>query len=128
MTDVEFFVPDVPSESAEQRYAELARWCHCAVPAPEDRVYSIGFGHNGEHWTATVGQQLRGERIHRRKLRAGEYRETSEPLSDPATVLAIFPGSPWMVVTNALPVTALVSWWANPFMAGVPKSVTHFRQ
>lgn len=41
-------------------------------------------------------------------------------------VLAIFPGSLYLVVTDARPLTPKASNWENPFMAGVPRSVTLF--
>jgi hypothetical protein len=51
------------------------------------------------------------------------YLET--PVSDPATVLAIFPGDPFLVVTDK-GVAGVRSEWENPFMAGMPSSVARF--
>jgi len=98
---------------------------HCAAPELSQRVYSIAYTHNGEEWVATVGQQLRG--VQRRKVRSGGTSVEREcPVADPATVLAIFPGSPYIVVTNHRIAANVVSKWENPFMAGQPKSVTRF--
>jgi hypothetical protein len=53
--------------------------------------------------------------------------EVTDHLSDPATVLAIFPGHPGHPGLPALVVTdaARGSEWANPFMAGNP-TITYF--
>lgn len=47
-------------------------------------------------------------------------------LSDSAQVLAIFPGNPYLVVTNYRITDGVRSAWENPFMAGRPTSVTFF--
>ncbi len=41
-------------------------------------------------------------------------------------VLAIFPGTPFKVVTNHRIPGNVRSAWENPFMAGEPKSVAYF--
>jgi hypothetical protein len=89
------------------------------------RIYSIHFNHDGEEWIATVGEQLRGTRTRTRR-RGGRNVDVTNELRDPATVLAIFSGTPFFVVTNARPITGLVSAWVNPFMAGQPNSVSYF--
>lgn len=55
-----FFVPRVAPENQEECYVEFARAIGRAAPAAGSRIYSISFTHNGERWTATVGEQLRG--------------------------------------------------------------------
>lgn len=107
-----FFVPEIEPDAQEAAYADLAKFCEHVVP--DKRVYSITFMHDSEEWTATVGESLRGVRTKgKQKLM----------LSDPATVLAIFPGYPFKVVTNAW---AVRSAWENPFLAGNPTSITYF--
>jgi hypothetical protein len=121
-----FFVPECAEEKQEQVYAGLATWCSRPSAPVDERIYSIRWIHDGETWTATVGQQLSGERVKRRRRR-GEYEETRLPLKDGATVLAIFAPGPYMVVTDAAPINPRVlTKWANPFMAGEPTHVTRF--
>jgi hypothetical protein len=67
-------------------------------------------------WVAEVGEELRGERT-TRQLRRGELIERTETLSSASRVLAIYPGSPFTVVTDAQPITSAPSEWANPFTA-----------
>ena len=110
-----FFVPEIAPENQEAEYKELAKWCSRAAPNMGDRIYSITFVHNGEEWTATVGEALRGKNI-----------KTSRSVLDPATVLAIFPSVPYMVVTNSRINPNIISRWENPFMAGKPSQVIYF--
>lgn len=120
-----FFVPGASSDDQEQVYVELARWCRGIVPPLGNRVYSITYVHDGEEWTATVGQALRG--VRRKTCRSrGVRSDQTIHLNDPATVLAIFPGTPYMVVTNHRIAGGVVSAWENPFMAGEPRSITYF--
>ncbi len=51
------------------------------------------------------------------KGRGAARREHSEPLRDEATVLAIFPGVPYVVVTDKGFNPQVRSMWVNPFMA-----------
>lgn len=120
-----FFVPAATPETQEGIYAEFARWCGRALPSPEERVYSITFIHDGEEWTATVGQTMTGTRQVSRRVRGQKVQQT-ETRSDPARVLAIFPGDPFMVVTNHRIAGNVGSRWENPFFAGRPVSVTPF--
>lgn len=122
---MEFFVPAATPEDIDEVYASFAEMCHTSLPPPDRRIYSIRFIHDGEEWTATVGEQLRGTRT-RTRQRRGNKVEVTNQLSDPATVLAIFSGVPFHVVTNAGPITGIVSAWVNPFMAGQPESVSYF--
>jgi len=130
-----FFVPFAEPDKQEEAYADLAGWCHkdCApivtwdrdsVPPPGQRVYSIAFTHDGEQWTATVGEQLRGVQIKKSRVR-GKQVERRIAKGDAATVLAIFPGECYVVVTNG-GIGGVVSAWGNPFLAGKPYSVTRF--
>ncbi len=129
-----FFVPFATVENQEEVYAGLADWAHKnyapamrwkrdSLPPPEQRIYSIKFSRDGEQWTATVGEQLRGERSRKPRRRGAVQRV--ETLSDRATVLAIFPGDPYIVVTNAN-IGNVPSFFANPFMAGRPHGVVLF--
>ena len=124
-----FFVPpehpNFTPEQQESAYVEFAAMCHSPVPEPGQRIYSIRYNHDGTEWTATVGETLRG--VRRKTVRSrGVKREQTSQVSDPATVLAIFPGVPYQVVTSE-------GWWpnvrsgrVNPFMAGQPTSMTYF--
>ena len=91
---------------------------------PERRIYSITFVHDGEEWTATVGEQLRGIK-HRVTRSKGQQLERTTPISDAAMVLAIFPGAPYIVVTDK-GINQKYSKWENPFMAGSPVTVKYF--
>ena len=121
---MEFFVPAATPEKTEEVYASLAKMCHRSVPDATERIYSIRYTHDGAEWTATVREELRGTRTRNRR-RKGQSVEVTEQLSDPATVLAIFAGTPYMVATNAR-LAGVRSAWENPFMAGQPNSVTYF--
>jgi hypothetical protein len=120
-----FFVPHATADTREQTYAEMAATCGRPVPPVGRRIFAIEWTHDGEEWTATVGETLRGVKTQRLR-RGGVMRDVPTPLNDAATVLAIFAGSPYLVLTNARPLTAIVSHWANPFMAGRPSRVTYF--
>jgi len=120
-----FFVPAATSENQEQVFGEFAKWCSVSPPSIDKRIYSIVFGHDSEIWTATVGETLHGERTRTSSVR-GKRIERTIHVSDPALVLAIFPGSPFQVVTNHNIAGSAGSRWANPFLAGQPKSVTYF--
>jgi hypothetical protein len=122
---MEFFVPAATTENIDEVYTSFAKMCHASVPPPDRRIYSIRFIHDGEEWIATVGEKLRGTRT-RTRQRGGRNVDVTNQLSDAATVLAIFSGTPYLVVTNARPITGIVSAWVNPFMAGQPESVTFF--
>jgi len=122
-----FFVPAATADNQESVYEGFAKWCHCNVPPMGQRIYSITLVHDGEEWIATVGQQLSGSTIADPRSRA-KVRRFSRPVSDPALVLAIFPGNPYMVVTNHRLAGNVGSRWENPFMAGIPTSITYFQR
>jgi hypothetical protein len=113
-----FFVPNPPpGETEEAYYYALAAFARAAVPAIPDRVYSITYTHNGEQWTSTVGETSRG--IRRKTVgRGSSRREQVTALSDRAIVLAIFPGNPYLVVTNNGIPDPVPTDWANPFLMG----------
>jgi hypothetical protein len=122
---VAFFVPGTSdSDQAERIYEALAEFAGCE-PAPRDRrVRSIAFPEDGAGWVAEVGSELAGQRT-TRQLRRGELLEHTEILTATACVLAVYPGDPFVVVTDAQPITGLASEWANPFPAR-PDRVTYF--
>jgi hypothetical protein len=105
----------VPKPRAQESlYAELAKLCKRPIPKPRERIYSITFIRGEVEWNATVGQILQGRRLEsipRRKKRLDDF----IPLRDPAIVLAIFPGNPFMVVTNYHIWGNALSAWKNPF-------------
>ncbi|MEJ2815024.1 hypothetical protein [Caulobacter sp. CCG-8] len=115
-----FFVPYIETEKMEEAYAELARAARRAPLPLDERIYSIAYNSRGESWTATVGKQLAGEKVVRKRVRGGSA-EHVQRLSDGATVLAIFPGIPFMVWHDGV-----ASVWENPLMAGSPTSIRRF--
>jgi hypothetical protein len=120
-----FFLPRASDDDqAERLYDALAEFAGCE-PAPVDRrIHSIAFDHDGAQWVAEVGEELRGRRT-TQQLRRGELIERTEHLSSTSRVLAIYPGTPFVVVTDAQPITAAASEWANPLVAQ-PDRVTYF--
>lgn len=114
---MKFFIPGVEDDAAEDRYAECAKLCRVAVPAMGERIESITFVHHGETWTATVGETLKGEKVQTRQRNRRPV-EIRTPLRDGATVLAIFSGEPYKILTDAQPLTSLRSDWDNPFNMG----------
>jgi hypothetical protein len=67
-----------------------------AVPPIGERVYSISFESDGTLWVAKVGERLKGRKA---KLVKGKNVGWEEWwFDDPAYVLAIFSGSPFIVV------------------------------
>ena len=57
-----FFVPAATPDNQELVYTDFANWCHMPVPPLKERIYSITYIHDGEEWTATVGESLYGVR------------------------------------------------------------------
>ncbi len=98
-----------------------------AIPAQGKWIYSIRYMHDGTAWTATVGETLRGTRRVTTRSR-GQKSEHVVHVSDPAVVLAIFPGEPYMVVTNHRIAGNVGSGWENPFLAGKPTAVVFFAE
>ena len=120
-----FFLPRAEdADQAERLYDALAEFAGCE-PAPAGRrVHSIAFPSDGADWVAAVGEELHGRRT-TQQLRRGELIERTEELSSSSRVLAIYPGTPFVVVTDAAPITGAQSEWANPFTAA-PSQVTYF--
>jgi hypothetical protein len=110
-----FFLPFLPPELAEASYAYMADKCQQIAPGPGGRVYSISFVHQRVVWVATVGKRLRGRRP--------EHKATARLIEDPAMVLAIFPGTPYCIVTDARHTTD--SNFENIFF-GTPVEVEYF--
>ena len=122
-----FFVPATTPDDQESVYSSFAAWCQCTVPTLDNRIYSITYLLKGTTWTATVGEALRGMRYVTTRVH-GKKSEQVQYVSDPATVLAIFEGVPFRVVTNHGMPRDVGSVWANPFLAGQPKSITYFAE
>ena len=96
-----------------------------ASPLPlGQRIQSIAVTSDGAQWVAEVGEELSGRRT-TQQLRRGELIERTETLTSSARVLAVYPGTPFVVVTDAQPITGTPSEWANPFHAD-PDQVTWF--
>jgi hypothetical protein len=114
-----FFVPGKAADEQEQVFQHLANFA--GRPVPAQRIFSIRFMHDSVEWTATVGEKLRGKRT---IVKRG--REYVQSHGDEATVMAIFPNDPYIVVTSRIPVGPDLSLWENPFMAGIPLSVLYF--
>ena len=110
-----FFLPFLPAELAEASYAYMADKCHKIAPGPGGRVYSISFVHQRVVWVATVGKRL--------KTHMSVHKATARLIEDPAMVLAIFPGTPYCIVTDALHATD--SNFENIFF-GTPVEVEYF--
>ncbi|RBY85917.1 hypothetical protein [Blastococcus sp. TF02A-26] len=120
-----FFLPRATDdEQAERLYEALAEFAGCEPAPPGRRVRCVQFDQDGARWTAEVGEELRGVRT-TQQLRRGELIERTETLTSPTRVLAIYPGTPLVVVTDAQPITGASSEWANPFTA-VPDQVVLF--
>ncbi|MEU2348786.1 hypothetical protein [Modestobacter sp. NPDC049651] len=120
-----FFLPRAADdEQAERLYEALAEFAGCEPAPPAERVQSIAFRQDGWEWTAAVGEEVRGERT-TRTLRRGEVLEHTETSTATCRVLAVYPGTPFVVVTDAQPITGTASEWANPFTAE-PERVTRF--
>ena len=120
-----FFLPRASDdEQAERLYTALAEFAGCEPAPPGQRVHAIAFTQDGARWVAEVGEQLSGQRT-TQQLRRGELIERTETLTSTSRVLAVYPGTPFVVVTDAQPITGAPSEWANPFLAR-PDQVTLF--
>ena len=121
-----FFVPAATVDKQESVYAELAEFGRSFVAPIQQRIYSITYTHEGDEWTATVGESLIGVRYQTSRIK-GVKIDRKQHLGDPAIVLAIFAGHPYIVVTNHRLAGNVGSRWENPFMAGRPTSITYFQ-
>ncbi|MFC1944990.1 hypothetical protein ACFLX5_05915 [Chloroflexota bacterium] len=123
----QFFIPAAQPNEHEREYARLAGIAGYPVPPLGERIYSITYRHDGEEWVATVGKRLHGKKPEKRD-RQGNLKKRHKPLSDPAVVLAIFPGVPYVVVTNHRIDDHVGSRWENPFYVGQPQLTILFDQ
>ncbi|SDG23391.1 hypothetical protein [Klenkia brasiliensis] len=122
-----FFLPRAEDpDQAERLYEALAEFAGCAPAPPGERIASLTFDAEGATWTAAVGEELRGTRT-TRQMRRGELLEHTVELTSATRVLAVYPGRPCTVVTDAAPITGAPSEWANPFTAE-PVDVVLFDQ
>ena len=121
-----FFLPrSTDADQAERLYEALAEFAACEPAPAGERVQAIGFTQDGADWTAEVGEELTGRRT-TSTLRRGELLEHTEELTTGTLVLAVYPGDPFVVVTDAAPITGARSEWANPFSVSNPGRVTLF--
>lgn len=121
-----FFLPPIAHYDASEQdaaYMEIAE--KCGRPVPTQRVYSITFRHDSDYWSATVGERLTGSKTRQIGAKHKGTEQTTR-LDDAATVVAIFPGTPYLVVTDSGIISGGRTSWENPFYAGVPTSVTYF--
>lgn len=100
----EFFVPgsaDAGSADSgvEAAYRRLAELTGAAAAPPGRRIRQVAFKVGRESWTAEVGRTMVGTRPEHRRRR-GEFTTTTERLTGQATVLAIFAGTPFTIVTD----------------------------
>jgi hypothetical protein len=117
----EFFIPRFSVDESETGLEGFAQFADRPVPPADRRPYRITLPADGQEWIAEVGRQLRGIQINRTwRGRPGRR------LTDSATVLVIFPESPWIVVTDAPPIGGESSAFVNPFMAGQPTQTEYF--
>ena len=121
-----FFVPSVASSEQEESYAAMAALVQRPCLPVSERVYSIAFQHDGAEWEAVVGQSLRGRTVANPRSRSRRGM-VERPVSDPAVVLAILPGAPYIVFTDGGRTAGERSRWENPFFAGSPLTVLRFR-
>jgi hypothetical protein len=130
-----FFLPPIAHYNASEQdaaYVLIAEKCGRTVPA--QRVYSITFRHDSDFWSATVGEKLTGSKTQQvgptdttdKGDKTDNSTEQTTQLSDEATVVAIFPGTPYLVVTDSGIISGGRTNWENPFYAPAPTSVTYF--
>jgi hypothetical protein len=121
-----FFLPGVTEvDDQEAAFADYAEQYGRPVPPLGQRVYSITYMHNGEQWTATVGESLKGVGYKMVRSRGGK-REHTLKLHDCAVVVAIFAAGPYVVATDGGLISGGRSRWENPFYVGDPSVVVHF--
>ncbi|KQS65839.1 hypothetical protein [Modestobacter sp. Leaf380] len=120
-----FFLPRAEdADQAERLYEALAEFAGCEPAPPGARVQSVVFTVDGARWVAAVGEELAGRHTTSR-LRRGELIELTRELTTSTRVLAVYPGAPFTVVTDAAPITGATSEWANPFTV-TPEEVVLF--
>lgn len=120
-----FFLPRAAdADQTERLYEALAEFAGCEPAPPGARVAAVAFELDGARWVAAVGEELAGTRT-TGQMRRGEVLEHTVELTSATRVLAIYPGTPCTVVTDAAPITGATSDWANPFTV-IPDEVTLF--
>jgi hypothetical protein len=124
-----FFIPGIDnSEEAEALYRNLAASAFANAGCPEDptgRPYSITYETDDGLATATVGEMVHATKSVKRR-RKGKTVLVEEKTRYSMKVLAILPpgegpGGCAMVLTDGAS-----RGWANPYLAGQPRSTTHF--
>ncbi|MCY7326341.1 MAG: hypothetical protein LH605_09460 [Microbacteriaceae bacterium] len=126
-----------PSDANEAAYRRLAELAAMVPAAPGRRIRQVAFKVGRESWTAEVGRKMTGTRPEHRR-RKGEFTTTTEKLSGHATVLAIFDGTPFTVVTDgeqaasapsapeSSPSAPESSLSTNPILVDKPSRVAYF--
>ena len=120
-----FFVPGAPDGDDEAAYLRLAESAGVSPAGQGRRVRRASFRRGHESWTVTVGETPRGTRPQHRR-RKGEFTTTLDTLTDPATVLAIFAGDSFAVVTDAAPLGVGESALPNPLVFARATGVLYF--
>lgn len=115
-----FFVPFAQDGRQEEMYAACAGLAGAAPRPLNERVYSMVWRHDGVRWTATVGETLRGVETVTRG-RGSNRRETEVSRSTDDTVMAIFPGTPGLIVHDNRS-----KRWNLPILTGQAISITLF--
>jgi len=142
-----FFVPGAAdaelsdaelSDADEAVYRSLAQLAGRIPAAPGRRIRQVAFKVGRESWTAEVGRKMAGTRPEHRR-RKGEFTTTTEKLSGHATVLAIFEGTPFAIMTDeqtdeqpdeqqaaSAPSASESSPSTNPHLVEKPSRVAYF--
>ena len=142
-----FFVPGAAdaelsdaelSDADEAVYRSLAQVAGRIPAAPGRRIRQVAFKVGRESWTAEVGRKMAGTRPEHRR-RKGEFTTTTEKLSGHATVLAIFEGTPFAIMTDeqtdeqpdeqqaaSAPSASESSPSTNPHLVEKPSRVAYF--
>lgn len=117
----QFFIPILSEADWDEAYIAMAETFGGTPQGPGQRIYSLAFRHNDCVVTATVGEVLRGTRTVAQG-RGRSRREIEVPMSWGETVLAIYDGTPHIIVhDNARPHT-----WNLPIYAGDIVDVVRF--
>lgn len=121
-----FFVPFKEPHEADAAFDSLAKSAGFEATLPRaKRIHLLRFAHNGEMWTAEVGKRLHGRRQGEILIAGKPVRRECET-SDAAVVLAIFPGSPYVVITDGGRAECRLSRWSHQFTVGRPVQIVRF--
>ncbi|MET3723424.1 hypothetical protein [Sphingomonas trueperi] len=115
-----FFMPFIDQNDWEDTYKNLPK-VFGGIPKHDknERVLAITWDHGGEHLTAQVGEQIKGSKT----IETGRGREKrfiDVPASYGDTVIAIYPGHPFVIVHDNKSKV-----WNLPISAQ-PTSITYF--